>query len=270
MLVNYIIIEREFLVSDQDVYKIGHTKDIKQRITQYPKGSEILWVSYSPYMILAENTAVKVFSIIFKHRSDLGREYFQGNLVSMMEMFKCIINHYNSLSQGVLAREEEQLKSEKELGKAKLTIKKYLNMHYLFNKHIKIYNDQCFEKKKDKKVQQFINDNVKNNVDRYIRVKKLKHAWNLLNSDFKIIKYEDFHKYFVKYLGTPVISNGEWIFLNKEITILNKEYLCACGSSYDHKQSLSKHGKKCDIYKDRKEKKLSLNILPSDRIDMPE
>lgn len=35
----YIVYEREFIRLKQDVYKVGYTENIKQRMSQYPKGS---------------------------------------------------------------------------------------------------------------------------------------------------------------------------------------------------------------------------------------
>lgn len=44
-----------------------------------------------------------------------------------------------------------------------------------------------------------------------------------------------------------------------------KEFVCACGKSYDHKQSLSKHGKNCKKYIERKNNNLPLNLPAVDR-----
>lgn len=43
------------------------------------------------------------------------------------------------------------------------------------------------------------------------------------------------------------------------------DYMCACGKGFSQKQNLSRHGKKCDVYKDRKLNNLPLNIPPSER-----
>ena len=38
----YILITREFIRSNENVYKIGRTKNLKRRFNTYPKGSELL------------------------------------------------------------------------------------------------------------------------------------------------------------------------------------------------------------------------------------
>lgn len=38
----YVIQEREFVRSDEDVYKVGRTYNVAQRLSQYPRGSDLI------------------------------------------------------------------------------------------------------------------------------------------------------------------------------------------------------------------------------------
>ena len=49
----YLIHEREFIKEKKHIYKIGRTKNIAKRLTQYPKGSQML-------------PLVFIFSYVFK------------------------------------------------------------------------------------------------------------------------------------------------------------------------------------------------------------
>lgn len=101
----YLLQEREFLLHNQEVYKIGKTKQENlSRIKSYPKGSNLLLYRNCKNCDRDERELLKIFRHKFKSRTDIGSEYFEGNV---SEMIECI-NKY-------LKSEEEANRSTDEL-----------------------------------------------------------------------------------------------------------------------------------------------------------
>ena len=76
----YGLVEREFLRLGQGVVKVGRTtQGIEKRVAQYPKGSLVLFSC--PVRAGAEREAerrlIEVFRVCYKHRPDIGAEYFE-------------------------------------------------------------------------------------------------------------------------------------------------------------------------------------------------
>lgn len=77
---NYIIREREFFKANQNVYKIGKTKQaFRNRVGDYPKGSEIINTTSVKDCDLIETILISEFKKKFIHRNDIGNEYFEGD-----------------------------------------------------------------------------------------------------------------------------------------------------------------------------------------------
>jgi len=84
----YLLQEREFIRSEQPVYKMGITKTLYNRMGQYPKGSIIICVM--PIDGDPETLCLHRFREIFIARTDIGSEYFQGNIDEMVKLLiKC-------------------------------------------------------------------------------------------------------------------------------------------------------------------------------------
>ena len=79
----YIIKEREFINSNQNIYKIGKTINPKQRLGSYPKGSQVYLIQPCRDCDVAEREILKIFKYKFKERKDLGNEYFEGDVMNM-------------------------------------------------------------------------------------------------------------------------------------------------------------------------------------------
>ena len=78
----YILQEREFIVTKQNVYKLGITKSLHNRINAYPKGSKIFCV-----MPVEDDPEIKFlhkFRERFISRADIGSEYFEGDINDMI------------------------------------------------------------------------------------------------------------------------------------------------------------------------------------------
>jgi hypothetical protein len=86
----YLIHEREFINKNESVIKIGRTNNIAKRFLQYPKGSRLVFSIYvNPTdLINMENQLLYKFGGVFRARTDIGREYFEGDV---NEMIKAIV-----------------------------------------------------------------------------------------------------------------------------------------------------------------------------------
>ena len=93
----YIIQTPMSLVLQENVYKPGRTaRPIEKRLAEYSKGSRLLFVMPCPNSKDVEDIIVKRFTLLFKHRSDLGREHFEGPLSEMVSEMIDIVKVSNS------------------------------------------------------------------------------------------------------------------------------------------------------------------------------
>ena len=86
----YLIHEREFINKNEYIIKIGRTNNIAKRFLQYPKGSRLVFSIYvNPTdLINMEKQLLYKFGGVFRARTDIGREYFEGDV---NEMIKAIV-----------------------------------------------------------------------------------------------------------------------------------------------------------------------------------
>lgn len=84
----YIIQEREFIKTNENVYKIGKTIQLgNYRFNKYPKGScEKMKMSvYDCHK--CEKEIIDKFDKAFIQRHDVGREYYEGNYANISKLF---------------------------------------------------------------------------------------------------------------------------------------------------------------------------------------
>jgi len=87
--VNYIYLlqEREFLKTNETIYKIGKTTQMNyDRFKQYPNGSVLLYQTICDNCHTLEKELLSIFKNKFKHRKDIGNEYFEGNYKDMIDI----------------------------------------------------------------------------------------------------------------------------------------------------------------------------------------
>lgn len=90
----YIIQEREFI--GQNVYKIGRTVNIVNRMMSYPKGSIVRFHTTCKQLVYIEGEVKKQFAENFIWRKDLGAEYFQGDVNHMRQHIISIIEEFDT------------------------------------------------------------------------------------------------------------------------------------------------------------------------------
>ena len=83
----YLLIEREFLILKENVFKIGRSENVSNRAKQYPNGSQLLIVLPCIDCKVSEKQLKEVFRTSFKHRTDIGSEYFEGSPNMMIRTF---------------------------------------------------------------------------------------------------------------------------------------------------------------------------------------
>jgi len=81
----YILREREFLNLRSPIYKIGKTKqEPNNRLSGYPKGSEIYAFIQVHDCDTAEKDLIRIFDDNFEQVSEYGREYYRGSIEKMI------------------------------------------------------------------------------------------------------------------------------------------------------------------------------------------
>ena len=89
----YLLQEREFVNSKQNVYKIGMTcQENHKRFNQYKKGSILLFQIICTDCRLLEKNIIKIFKEKFKQRKeDAGSESFEGDFKHMIDIiYRCV------------------------------------------------------------------------------------------------------------------------------------------------------------------------------------
>jgi len=94
---NYIIHEKQFVETNQNIYKIGKTtQHAIKRYLQHPKGSVLKIQMSVANCTIVKNKLKKTFDEKFINRKDIGREYYEGNYDEMEIEFINVINTYRN------------------------------------------------------------------------------------------------------------------------------------------------------------------------------
>jgi hypothetical protein len=127
----YLIIEREFIKTDENIYKIGKTsqKDFK-RFNQYPNGSCLLYFQEVDEYNKVEKYIIEELKNKHKLIKDIGREYFQGDLINiLLDIIKVTRNYVTPVMvcqskkelDNYYIKEKDKLVSHNELMKAMMS-----------------------------------------------------------------------------------------------------------------------------------------------------
>lgn len=82
----YLVWQREFVNRNEPVYKVGRTGNIITRMLQYPKGSEVVLAVCTCDMFASELKVRTELSDYFINRTDIGREYYEGDVNRMLNI----------------------------------------------------------------------------------------------------------------------------------------------------------------------------------------
>jgi hypothetical protein len=136
----YLLHEREFIRTSEDVYKVGMTRQPNlERFHNYPKGSILLFQMECFDCRFVESIVLQVFKDRFDKCCFYGNEYFKGNKKSMIDIIHLIITYESQIRERTTDRSKfiEDILKERE----NMTIKIRDNQDSsgLFNIKIKLY-----------------------------------------------------------------------------------------------------------------------------------
>lgn len=137
----YLIIEREFIKTGENIYKIGKTKQEKfKRFSQYPKGSCLLYYQKVNEYSNVESEIIEKLKDKYKIQTDIGREYFKGSLIDIiLDIIKITRNYVDA--EGKMVDESKKYLSEYYNGLEK----SLLPQKELMNNFKKVLNGQMKE-----------------------------------------------------------------------------------------------------------------------------
>lgn len=82
----YLLKEREFIKTQENVFKLGKTKQKNlARISSYPNGTQLMIQMMCDNCDYIESNLIKLFTQKFIRRKDIGYEYFEGNYHHMIQ-----------------------------------------------------------------------------------------------------------------------------------------------------------------------------------------
>ncbi len=119
----YLLQEREFIKTNENIYKIGMTKkENLGRFNQYPKGSILLFQMICNDCKNSETQLISIFKDKYIQRKDIGTEYFEGNYRNMIDTIyinlknnNCDNNEFTPLAENeVLQKPNDEYKLLKE------------------------------------------------------------------------------------------------------------------------------------------------------------
>lgn len=136
----YLLHEREFIRTSEDVYKVGMSRQSNlNRFNNYPKGSILLFQMECIDCNFIESIVLQIFKDRFYKCSFYGNEYFRGNKKSMIDIIYLIITYESQIRECTTHRSKyiEDILKERE----NMTIKISDNQDKtgLFNIKIKLY-----------------------------------------------------------------------------------------------------------------------------------
>jgi hypothetical protein len=131
----YILIEREFIKTGEPIYKIGKTKqENMKRFKQYPKGSILIEQIMCQNCDIMETDIMNIFKTKYIHRTDIGREYFQGDMKNMIYTIHTIWQTYDAPTMDIEEEPNEIFSIDKWLN----LVKKY-NVYDFQTTYRKLY-----------------------------------------------------------------------------------------------------------------------------------
>jgi hypothetical protein len=100
----YLIKEREFVRCNDNIYKLGKSQNVLDRVKSYPKESMLHLIIFCKDSDVLEKELIKILTKKFKLVSNYGAEYFEGKLnkiifeiETFMKSKKCIFCVTNNL-----------------------------------------------------------------------------------------------------------------------------------------------------------------------------
>ena len=120
----YLLQEREFVINNLPIYKIGKTSNMVNRLKNYPKNSFLILLFPVLKKNKVEEMIKKEFIERFEQRKEIGYEYFQGNKKEMIVQLLNIIKIQDKYTNGKREITEKQKQALQRAREAKALKKK--------------------------------------------------------------------------------------------------------------------------------------------------
>ena len=136
----YLLREREFIRMNEDIYKIGKTKQPHDnRFRQYPKGSDLILQIKCVNCDTAERTILNQFKQKYRPCRNIGNEYFEGNYIDMINTIMKEINvQYDEDATHTYTFNHHKIPHPTAFCIQSLTDK--LQQTFVYNDHVSVYN----------------------------------------------------------------------------------------------------------------------------------
>ena len=141
----YLIQEREFIKTEEPIYKLGKTHDIFQRKSGYPKGSILKFCIEIDKKYSMEKFAINQFNSLFEKQKEIGNEYYKGNLHEMIKELHQIYNNF--IKQENEVKQIEQIEQVEQVDKVDvMDIEPIYEQDYIENKYRDFIEDRGIQK----------------------------------------------------------------------------------------------------------------------------
>ncbi len=191
----YLLREREFLQSHQNIYKIGKTnRPILVRLWQYPKGSEIIFLKRVFDCSIVEAKILEIFCKCFTQRQDIGKEYFEGDPNDMMDKIQGIIYMLNKPIESNIIIESPDTTDESSESNDETNFKKIIFDLFAADKYV---------------LQENVKNDSKTNKIFYLLCNLSKYIIN----KHKLDAYNDFTALFLQAVILPCIGHNQISYL---------------------------------------------------------
>jgi DNA-directed RNA polymerase subunit RPC12/RpoP len=93
----YILKEREFIKTNENIYKIGKTSkdNVIDRFKQYPNLSKLYGSWKISNVDEFEKLLKSAFKLKFNNKNEIGTEYYEGNIEEMIKSINYLYQEYN-------------------------------------------------------------------------------------------------------------------------------------------------------------------------------
>ena len=228
----YLIMEREFIESNKNIYKIGRTKQKNlDRLHQYPKQSILLFQIACIDSIVCEKNLKQIFSEIFIKHPEIGTEYFQGNPNQMIDIIYKYLkkpNEIQVINQEIILEQQKNI-----LEKQKNEI---------------ILQESILERQKNEIIlQEIILEQRKNEI---ITQESILEQEQPISGPILENICQDTTKFFCKkcnYLTNTKQNYDKHLLSVKHSTIEEFKYICECKKYFKSKSGLNRHKNSCKI-----------------------
>jgi hypothetical protein len=218
----YIVYLREFINNERNIFKIGRTENIIQRISNYPKGSKIIFMMPCSEIKKCESEIIRIFIKKYNQMKEFRTEYFEGDVKDMIATIISIVQEkYFELTLNKISEKEQDIfdpPNTNNILNLNNPNSEYITEDFINNifKDVKTINiTGIYELIK----YLYFNPNHPENHSIHIKKIKTKEIWVLEEGTWKSYYYQDIFK---QILFKPV-KISTYIFRNIMSKLLNDE-----------------------------------------------